>query len=210
MLPDALTAVLVRNQFYRTGQRRTLLILLISLLTNVLLATMLGWLILNPPAPQYFPTNLTGHIVRLFPYDQPNQSDEAVLQWSGLAAVAAFSYNFVNYRQELQSSSDFFTGDGWQRFLKALGASNNLDALRVKKFIVSAVATSPPKIVSKGVSHGRYVWKIQVPLLVTYQNNTEYALQHNLVTMIVIRVSTLNAPRGIGIAQFVVSPLVEE
>ena len=161
---------------------------------------------MHPPAPKYFATSINGRITPLFPLNEPNQSDSAVLQWANQAAIAAFTYNFVNYRTELQASSGFFTSDGWDQFLSALQQSNNLDAVKAKKLIVSAVATRAPIILQKGLLNGNYAWRVQMPLLVTYQSASEFSQQNNVVTMLITRVSTLNSPRGIGISQFVVGP----
>ena len=206
MAEDALTAVAIRNTFYRDGQRKMILILLTSMLANFVLGILLVYMITHPPAPKYFATSINGRITPLFPLNEPNQSDSAVLQWANQAAIAAFTYNFVNYRTELQASSGFFTAEGWDQFLTALQQSNNLDAVKVKKLIVSAVATRAPIILQKGVLNGQYSWRVQMPLLVSYQSASEFSQQNNVVTMLITRVSTLNSPRGIGIAQFVVGP----
>ena len=203
---DALTAVVLRNKFYRDGHKRILLALTLSLVVNFGLGGVLVYLITHPPLPKYFATSINGRITPLFPLDEPNQSDSAVLQWANQAAIAAFSYNFVNYRRELQAASGFFTGNGWRQFLEALRASNNLDAVTAKKLVVSAVATRAPIILRKGHLNGRYVWRIQMPILVTYQSASQFSQQNNVVTMLVTRVSTLNNPRGIGIDQFIVGP----
>lgn len=206
MAEDALTVVALRNKFYKDSQRKVLLALIIAILVNFVLAGMLVYMILNPPAPRYFATSINGRITPLFPLDQPNQSDSAVLQWANQAAIASFTYNFVNYRDELQASSGFFTSEGWDQFLGALQQSNNLDAVKAKKLIVSAVATRAPIILQKGVLNGSYAWRVQMPLLVTYQSASEFTQQNNVVTMLITRISTLNSPRGIGISQFVVGP----
>lgn len=206
MSDDALTAVTLRNNFYRDGQRKILVILLLSMGSNLILGAGLFYIMTHPPAPKYFATSINGRITPLFPLDDPNQSDSAVLQWANQAAIAAFTYNFVNYRSELQASSGFFTADGWSQFLNALQSSNNLDAVKTKKLVVSAVATRAPVILQKGVLNGRFSWRVQMPLLITYQSASEFTQQNNVVTMLITRVSTLNSPRGIGIAQFVVGP----
>jgi intracellular multiplication protein IcmL len=206
MAEDALTAVALRNNFYRDGQRKMIFVLLVSMAANFVLALMLVYIILHPPAPKYFATSINGRITPLFPLNEPNQSDSAVLQWANQAAIAAFTYNFVNYRTELQASSGFFTAEGWDQFLSALQQSNNLDAVKAKKLIVSAVATRAPIILQKGLLNGSYAWRVQMPLLVTYQSASEFSQQNNVVTMLITRVSTLNSPRGIGISQFVVGP----
>jgi len=206
MAEDALTAVALRNKFYQDGQRKMVVVLLVSMIANFVLASMLVYIITHPPAPKYFATSINGRITPLFPLDEPNQSDSAVLQWANQAAIAAFTYNFVNYRTELQASSGFFTAEGWDQFLTALQQSNNLDAVKAKKLIVSAVATKAPIILQKGVLNGRFAWRVQMPLLVTYQSASEFSQQNNVVTLLITRVSTLNSPRGIGISQFVVGP----
>lgn len=206
MAEDGLIAVTLRNNFYRDSVRKIVIGLIVSLLVNFLLGWILFYIIRNPPSPKYFATSISGRITPLFPLNEPNQSDSSILQWANQAAVAAFTYNFVNYRSELQASSNFFTAEGWQQFLTALEQSNNLDAVKAKKLIVSAVATRAPIILQKGLLNGRYSWRVQMPILVTYQSASEFSQQNNVVTMLITRVSTLNSPRGIGIAQFVVGP----
>lgn len=206
MAEDALTVVALRNKFYKDSQRKVIFALLIAILVNLVLGSMLIYIITHPPEPKYFATSINGRITPLFPLDQPNQSDSAVLQWANQAAIASFTYNFVNYRDELQASSGFFTPEGWDQFLNALQQSNNLDAVKAKKLIVSAVATRAPIILQKGVLNGNFSWRVQMPILVTYQSASEFTQQNNVVTMLITRVSTLNSPRGIGISQFVVGP----
>lgn len=206
MAEDALSYVAMRNSFYRDGQRKLMGIMLISVVANFVLSGVLLYIIMHPPAPRYFATSINGRITPLVALDAPNQSDSAVLQWANQAAIAVFSYNFVNYRSELVAASGFFTAEGWDQFVTALGSSNNLDAVKAKKLVVSAVATSAPVILQKGNLNGRYAWRIQMPILVTYQSASEFSQQNLNVTMLVTRVDTLNSPRGIGIAQFVSAP----
>lgn len=206
MAEDALTVVTLRNKFYKDSQRKVMLALSIALILNIILASTLVYILTHPPEPKYFATSINGRITPLFPLNQPNQSDSAVLQWANQAAIASFTYNFVNYRDELQASSGFFTAEGWDQFLNALQQSNNLDAVKAKKLIVSAVATRAPIILQKGVLNDSYSWRVQMPILVTYQSASEFTQQNNVVTMLIMRVSTLNSPRGIGISQFVVGP----
>ncbi len=206
MSDDTLKTVMMRNDFYRDGQHRLFLILVLSIAVNMILSGLLFYMISHPPMPKYFATSINGRITPLTPMNEPNQSDSSILQWANQAAIAAFSYNFVNYRAELQSASGYFTADGWENFLSALKDSNNLASVRAKKLVVSAVATSAPVFLQKGLVNGRYSWRVQMPVLVTYQSASEFTQQNLTVTMLVTRVSTLNSPRGIGIAQFISAP----
>lgn len=66
-----------------------------------------------------------------------------------------------------------FTSDAWQQFLLQLKDSGNLQAIDVKKIIVSAVISGAPVVAYQGMLDGRYAWKVQVPLLVTFVSASE-------------------------------------
>ncbi len=206
MAEDALTIVSLRNDFYRDSYRKIMVILLISVILNVGLGGALYYIVSHPPMPKYFATSVNGRIIPLYPLSEPNQSDAAIAQWANQAAIAAYTYNFVSYRKDLQAASEFFTADGWQQFMQALKSSNDLDAVITKKLIVSAVATGAPVILQKGELNGRYSWRLQMPLLVTFQSASQFSQESYMVTMLIQRVSTLNNPRGIGISQVIVGP----
>lgn len=207
MAKDALEIVTLRNAFYKDKQHKVILALMISVAINLVQIAMLFYIITHPPAPQYFATSINGRITPLFPLSEPNQSDSAIRQWANQAVIAAFTYNFVNYRDELQAASVFFTPEGWDQFMNALKESNNLDAVKAKKLVVSAVATGAPVILKKDILNGVYSWRVQMPILVTYQSASEFSQQNVLVTLLIKRISTLNSPRGIGISQIILSPV---
>lgn len=200
---EALVVVRNRNDFYRDSYRKVIGALLFSILIVVVLGCALVYLVTNPPTPRYFATSVDGRITPLVPLNQPNISQAALLQWANTAAISAYTYNFVNYRQALQAASASFTPDGWSAFMQALENSNNLNAVTAKKLVVSAVATGAPVILQQGVLNGAYAWRVQMPMLVTYQSASQFSRQSILVTMLITRIPTLNSPEGIGIAQFV-------
>ncbi len=206
MTDDALTVIALRNDFYRDSYRKIMVVLLISVLLNIGLGAVLYYIVSHPPMPKYFATSINGRITPIIPINEPNQSDSSVLQWANQAAIASYTYNFVSYRKELQAASEFYTELGWEQFTSALESSNNLEAVKAKKLIVSAVATQAPVILKQGLLNGRYSWRIQMPLLVTYQSASQFSQENYMVTLLVQRVSTFNNPRGIGISQIVVGP----
>ena len=201
---DALEVVRLRTAFYRDNSRRMMGLVLICMVIIGILVCGLVYVVSNPPQPVYFATSIDGRVTPLVPLDQPNLSTSALLQWANTAAITAYTYNFVNYRQALQEASESFTPDGWTAFMAALNSSNNLDAVIAKKLIVSAVATGAPIVLAQGVLNDRYAWRVQMPMLITYQSASQFSQQSVTVTMLITRVPTLNSPRGIGIAQFVV------
>jgi len=205
MADDALETIRLRNDFYRHNYRRLVFALLLSIIALMMLVSGLVYFVANPPAPRYFATSTDGRITALVPLTTPNLSNAALLQWATGASVGAFSYNFVNYREALQNLRDNFTENGWRGFVDALRNSNNLDAVREKKLVISAVPTGTPVILEQGLMAGRYTWKVQLPLLVTYQSASDMISQPVTITLLIVRISTLQSVKGIGISQFIMA-----
>lgn len=152
------------------------------------------------------PSSTTAPVSQDTALSQPNKSDSEIVAWANSTAVATFTYNFENYREKIQNLSGFFTDSGWKEFMSALDKSKNLDAIKDKKLAVSAVATGSPIILQKGSLNNVYSWRVQLPMLITYQGAKEYSKQYNIVTMLITRTSSVNAPTGVAINQFIIGP----
>lgn len=210
MADEALDVVKERRNFYRDNYRRVVGALLLMTLINLFLGFIIYYLITTRPEPKYFATSADGRIIPIYPLTAPMVSDSALLQWANQAAVAAYTYNFATFRKELQNASEYFTPEGWKDFESALVSSRNLETVINKKLVVTAVATGAPVILDRGILSGHYSWKVQMPLLVTYESASTTIQQPILITMLVTRVPAVNVPKGIAIAQFVASPSTQQ
>lgn len=144
------------------------------------------------------------------PLNLPNMSAIDLLVLANQAAVSAFTYNFVNYRKQLANAAHYFTPDGWKAFQSALDQSGNLKQVIAKKLVVSAVATGAPIIVRQGVIGNRYTWRIELPLLVSYQNANEKYQHHLMITMVLQRTQKFVGHDGVGVQQFIAHPIKEQ
>lgn len=209
---DALRIVFSRNAFYR---RLHFLILSAFLLSIVVIAALLGvlyFLIKNPTGPIYFATDHIGRLTEIIPVSQPNMPLENVTDWTIEAVEKAYSYDYVNYRSQLQSTQKYFTRYGWYYYMRALTFSNNLLALKDRRQIVIAQVVEPPRLVTQGLLGGAYAYKFQVPVLVTYWNppfnDTSKFSNPWIVSVIVQRQPTLQSYRGLGIVQMIAESAV--
>lgn len=206
----ALELVVLRNNFYRDNYRRLMLVCLGLIgLTGAL--TYWGFYERShQPLPQYFATTYDGKLIPLIPLSEPGLTPNALLQWATDSAQACYTFNFVNFRKALQDIRIYFTKTGYQYFLKALKDSNNLDAIQTKQMVVSATPTGAPVILKQGVVNdgsatGVYSWTVQLPMQLEYRSANERFSQRIILTMVITRVSTLESPKGVAIASFVVT-----
>lgn len=204
MADDVLQLVRSRNEFYRDNYKKILGLLLASVFIALIQGIGIIYLLTHPPAPKYFATDGQGRIIPLVPLDQPYLSDAVVTQWINVAVVSSFTFDFVNYRSQLQSVSSYYTPQAWQNFLEQLQSSGNLSTVISNRMMVSAVATGAPVISRQGRIENVYAWRIHLPLLITYQG-TQVTQQNVVASVLVVRVSTLTNPKGIAIAQLVLA-----
>ena len=131
------------------------------------------------------------------------QGANEVLSWIARSVTQAYTFSFANYREELQAARSNFTPDGWKGFEKALVDSGNLQKIIDSKFVTTAVPRGAPVLLNEGIIAGHYAYRIEVPIVVTYQAGSTKANQDLLIRVIAIRRSELEHPMGLGIAQIV-------
>lgn len=203
MAYDALEEVKLRNDFYRDSYRKLIVLLFLLALTIGCLSISIIILVKSRPTPTYFATTESGRIIPLIPLNQPNLTDQAILQWATQAVTTVFTYNFVNYRSVFQDSRQYFTGGGWGNFMQAISSSKLLSAVQEEKLMLTAVVSSAPVITNEYVFDGKYTWKAQVPVLVTFQSLSQTSYQSYIISLTIERVSTLDNKYGVGIGSFV-------
>jgi len=201
---SGLELVRFRNFFYRDGYRKSMTVLLMSMGLNLALAALVVIQFVTKPSPVYFATQSNGSLIEIQPLNEPMVDQDMLITWATRAAVASYSFNFVDWQNDLQDVQQYYTETGFKNFMEALKNSGNLDTVVAKRLVVQATVVDVPRIVQQGLIQGRYAWKIQIPMLIKYTSASEELRQPVLVTMLVARVPTTQKPQGIAIAQFVV------
>lgn len=204
---NALVMVHLRNAFYRKKYYLMLGVYLLSLSVISIIVGMLVYLHKHPQPPFYFAVDTVGRLVPFLPLDQPNMPMPEMVDWVKEAVENAYSYDFVNYRSELQNAQKYFTSTAWKRYMDGLRVSNNIVALTQRKMVVVAKVVGRIKLVKQGILGGAMAWRFQLPLLVTYRippyDDKSQFQNPILVTMIVQRQDILTSYKGLGIMQLI-------
>lgn len=209
---DAMVMVQARNQFYQKKTYLLLGILCLTLAVAAALAGILLYLMKHPTQPVYFVADESGRLVQEIPLSQPDRPLEEVAAWVVEAVENAYTYNYINFRAQLQSAEKYFSPYGWQQYMKGLTASNNLLALEQRKMLFIAKVTAPPKLLIQGRVGGSYAYKFEMPVLVAYlsppydnvlgKSRFDNAL---IVRVIVQRQKRLLSYKGLAILQLLAS-----
>lgn len=202
-----LGAVVIRNEFYRDGYRSLLkLCLLQGLVIIGLLGAMYFVVQVNRAENRYFATTEDGRLVPMVALNEPNMSVPALMSWVAQSSTEVMTFGFNDYRRRLQESSRNFTRRGWESFTQALQKSRIVEMVEANQQVVTAAPQGAPILESEGLVAGRYQWVIQLPMVLTYQSGSRTRSDSLLVTVVVVRVSRLESPNGIGIEQWIAVP----
>ncbi len=201
--PDAAT-VIGGLDWYRTQFRRSMklaLALTVALSISLIVAAIL---LLNQPKPRYFAATPDLRLAPMVPLDQPLLTQDGLLTWASNAITGAMSLNFLEWREKLESIRPHFEDEAFKSFLASLKSSGILEMIQEKRLSASAVATRAPVIIASGLVGGRATWKIEFPLIVSYESSQGVeSTQKLLATVLVCRASTAKTPRGVVIQQVV-------
>jgi len=203
-VPRGLNSVIVRNEFYRDGYRTLLKIAIIQALIIVGLILAMYYVIqVNQPKDRYFATTSDGRLVPMVALNEPNLSTPALMSWAAQSATEVMTFGYHDYRRRLQEASRNFTRIGWASFTTALETSRIMEMVEANQYVVNAAPTSAPVLLEEGVVQGRYQWRIEVPIVVTYQAGAQKRADSYILTLLIVRVSKLESPNGVGIEQWV-------
>jgi intracellular multiplication protein IcmL len=195
--------VVMRNEYYRDGYRTLLRVALIEGLAIIgLIFAIVVIVNAYQPENRYFATTEDGRVVPMLPLSEPNLSRPAVLSWAAQAATETLNFGFHDYRRRLQESSRHFTRIGWGSFVKALQDSGMIESVEQNRQVLSAVPRAAPTILSEGILNGVYQWRIEIPMMITYEIGQQQKNISMNVQLLVVRVPKLESPNGLGIEQW--------
>lgn len=220
---NAIEIVRLRNNYYRDSYRFLMGAVLALVVLCVLMMVILFYLYTTRPAPRYFATNIMGGLTEIQPLTSPSLSDAALLGWSARAATSAFTFNYVQYQQQLEETKNtYFTPDGGQNLLDAIKASLNLQTVTQGLFVVTAEIAQAPIILKRGIMTRAdgvniFAWEIKVPIRVQWRSaSRNFGNMYN-VMLTVVRTSVLIDPvarqmnldslQGVAVQQFVAQTL---
>ncbi|PCH57326.1 MAG: hypothetical protein COC15_01365 [Legionellales bacterium] len=155
------------------------------------------------PRERFYALYANNNAAPIKPLNKPHIDTNTLLSWATLAITASYNMDFVNYQSTLQEIRKYYTAEGYEKFIAALNDNNLLTEITSEKLIMAAVPIGTPVILKEGkYENDSYAWKIQVPILVSFQGPNDNIKKKFSVSLLVTQVATSDAPVGIGISQF--------
>ena len=210
----AADAIAVRNRFFYVYYRKVSMLFIASLILCGVAGAMAVYFTSRSTPPIYLPVTTDGKLISTYPLDKPSrEGEEAVMsatvkQWAFEVSKKLFTYDYLNYSEQISEAQSYFTVRGWNGYLATFEGSNNLNTVLDRRIIVQFIPVGAPVITDEGVdgTEKRYKWRVKFPAQIKYTahagNKTGF-LQAGDLEMIFTRVSTVDSPKGIGLDQII-------
>lgn len=151
-------------------------------------------------------------ICELSPQDNPILSHASIEDFAKSAALAAYSYDYVNYREMLHSATTkYFTEDGKEAFNRVLNNSGFVNHILANKLSIKPVVLSAPRLENQGVDKfNNLYWIVRVPIKIDfYVGSSMPKASERYVAQIRVVQTKRDAhnPRGIGVKTLTLHPV---
>ncbi len=204
MTEEELETSILRDDFYRDSFMRVVIVIMGMLLSIGLLLAVSIYIHLNKPKPIMFAVDGEWRIQPSVSLDQPYISLADLNQWVVNALSRSFTLDFLNYNDQLANAKQFFTDDGWRVFLNQLNIYANYNNVQANKVFVSGTPAGAPSLINQGLTAGRYGWIVEIPYTLSYAGYNPPPSRTITLSLLIVRVSTLNNLSGVAIDNIVV------
>jgi len=214
MAGDELQFISLRDDFYRDGYYKALAAVGILLIAIALLISASLYLQLSKPDPVAFATGDEFRTLLPVPVNEPYISQPDLIQWVSEVIPKIFTFDFINYTQQLENVSQYFTSNGWKNYsellkLYAVDSKTVVDS----KLFTNGTLAGAPFIFNQGIlvsdapgaPKNTYSWLIQMPFNLGYSSTNKGSTTPLMIQALVVRVPTLNNLSGVAIENLTVT-----
>ncbi len=162
------------------------------------------FLYLTRPTPVYYAVTPDLQVAKLVPLDKPVLTEQGLINWTADVVTSSISLDFLDWREKLQSVRANYSKEAFNSFTKSMSDAGILQMIQEKRLNLSSVVKQAPVITNSGIINGAMSWKIEFPILLSYESSQGVELTQELFAEIIVsRASTVSTPRGLVLKQVV-------
>lgn len=158
------------------------------------------------PSPKYFAQTPDLRITELRPLDEPYITQEGLVNWAAETVSRTFSLDFLRFKDTLMGVRENYTTAAFNELVGNLKSNGTLEMIKEKRLSASVALEKAPVISNSGIVAGVYTWKLEFPIIITYEGSQGAAnAQHLVATVLVQRADTITNPKGVVVKQILMS-----
>lgn len=140
---------------------------------TLVLVVSLGWNSVQSafrPEPKLLALTQDGRVQPLPLLDEPIDSRQVLMDWVRRNIPELFSFNYVNYREELQNALDFTQPVTLERFRTDIEDAGILSKVTDEFLILRGNIVNEPAIINEMITNGRRIWVVEIPMNLIYDS----------------------------------------
>lgn len=166
--------VVLRNLSLVLAYRRMALASMLSVIAAVVSLVVLFLVAGKPVPPQYIPVTKDGRLIPLIPLNRPNADDGVIGEFALQAVSELNNYDYLNWQVQVPRAQRRFVPASWKTYLAEFEGTNIIRTVRDRKMIVVGRPAGSIEIQNQGLDpQGVYVWRVAVPITITYVAHAE-------------------------------------
>ncbi len=181
-------------------------IVIVSTVVIIGLMAATFWRIQNPEEPKYFQVQIEQgkkQFTQVQSYNARLLSRDDLLLWVQEVVGNIYTFNAITYQQRFNDIlAKDFTPDGADSFRQVLNDSQLLKQVTTQQLNLTSIVSDQPVILREGFLLGEYSWKVQMPVLLTFESASETTTKRIIVTVLIINVPTEESPQAVAIQEF--------
>lgn len=194
----------VRNAFIPAAMERLSRIAIWTSAVSMALILALAAIYIFRPAPQSYAVTPDGRIMPLIPVNQ-GLGQEAVIDFTSRAVIAAFSMDFLNWKKQLGALAPMFTERGYNAYMEAITPLK--DRVVKGRYITQVSLASPMVIVKSKVIQKVMKYRLRGEIIISLEGQAQrIPPQLWEVDVIVERVPMSRSPVGLQISSIIAKP----
>jgi intracellular multiplication protein IcmL len=197
------------HQAYMGGGGYTVLLFAFacSLITSIGLVALNYYQFSHRPQPQYAATTPNGQVVPIELGSTAMLTPSQLLNWAERAILASNTFGFTDYQKQLTNASRYFSVGGWDAFTQNPQQIARLQQVIDNKININAVATAPPVLIDQMVINGRWLYLIEMPIMVQYVFDPgPQTFYYNVTIRVQREQDTWAYPKGVSVVNYRIAP----
>ncbi|MDD4615547.1 MAG: DotI/IcmL/TraM family protein [Alphaproteobacteria bacterium] len=154
--------------------------------------------------PVFYAMTPDSRVKLLIPLQMPNMTNQAILSWATTAITEVMTMGFGDMDMRLPKQKNRFTEGGWVSYMKTFEKLQIRENFKQRQLVLTTVPSNTPVIVAQGMEKERYIWVIQMPIVMTYAtNNNVMSRARAIVHLTIVRIPTDENPYGVAIKDWI-------
>ncbi|MCD6045155.1 MAG: icmL [Gammaproteobacteria bacterium] len=179
----------------------------VIVLTLIIIGLMVAtfWHIQHPEEPKYFQVKIEQgkkQFIQLQAYNARLLSRDDLLLWVQVVVGDIYTFNAITYPQKFKDLlAKDFTPAGADSFRQVLEDSQLLQQVTTQQLNLTSIVSGQPVILKEGALLGKYSWKVQMPVLLTFESANQITTKRIIVTVLIVNVPTKESPQAVAIQE---------